>query len=68
MWASSRQVYLVPCCKAGSRLLPGKPSGSGDLGDPSIVIVIVGIAALAAVLAGGIGIGFLLGPRPSESR
>lgn len=37
--------------------------GSGDSGGPPILIVIVGIVALAAVLGGGIGLGFLLARR-----
>jgi hypothetical protein len=38
-------------------------SGSGDSGGPPIVLIIVGIVALAAVLGGGIGLGFLLARR-----
>jgi len=38
--------------------------GSGDSGGSPILIVIVGIVALAAVLGGGIGLGFMLARRP----
>jgi hypothetical protein len=40
------------------------PGSSGDSGGPPIVLIIVGIVALAAVLGGGIGLGFVLARRP----
>jgi hypothetical protein len=40
--------------------------GSGDSGGPPIVLIIVGIVALAAVLGGGIGLGFVLARRPRQ--
>lgn len=45
---------------------PSPPSGgSGDSGGPPIVLIIVGIVALAAVL-GGIWLGFVLARRPRQ--
>jgi hypothetical protein len=43
---------------------PNSQSGAaGDSGGPPILIIALGIVALAAVLGGGIGLGFLLARR-----
>jgi hypothetical protein len=43
-----------------------RPGGSGDSGAPPIVLITVGIVALAAVLGGGIGLGFVLARRQRQ--
>jgi hypothetical protein len=46
---------------------PDSSSGSsGDSGGPPIVLIIVGVVALAAVLGGGIGLGFVLARRRGQ--
>jgi hypothetical protein len=54
----------APSASATPTALPGPQSGgSGDSGGTPIVLIIVGIVALAAVLGGGIGLGLILAKR-----